>query len=185
MLDNLPDRIFFKDTRSSFTRINKALTDHFHISHPRDAVGKTDHDFFAAEHADAALQDEKRIMSTGQPVLGKVERETLPDGSVTWALTSKLPLKNRQGKIIGNFGISRDITEIKEIEESREAERNLLRSLIDNLPDYIYVKDTEGRYLLRQHRPSSLARRGPGERSHRKARFGFSAHRSGFQLLTR
>jgi PAS domain S-box-containing protein len=148
LLDNLPDRIFFKDPQSRFTRINRALTDHFKISHPRDAVGKTDHDFFAAEHADAALQDEKRIMATGEPVLGKVERETLPDGSVTWALTSKLPLKNRQGKVIGNFGISRDISQIKKIEEQFEAERNLLRSLIDNLPDYIYVKDTEGRYLL-------------------------------------
>ena len=148
LLDNLPDRIFFKDAQSCFTRINQALTDHFKISHPREAVGRTDHDFFAAEHADAALKDEQRIMATGEPVLGKVERETLPDGSVTWALTSKLPLKSRQGKIIGNFGISRDISEIKRIEERLDTERNLLRSLIDNLPDYIYVKDTEGRYLL-------------------------------------
>jgi len=148
LLDNLPDRIFFKDAQSSFTRINQALTDHFKIGHPREAVGRTDHDFFTAEHADAALQDEKRIMATGEPVLGKIERETLPDGSVTWALTSKLPLKNRQGKIIGNFGISRDISEIKRIEERLDTERNLLRSLIDNLPDYIYVKDTEVRYLL-------------------------------------
>jgi PAS domain S-box-containing protein len=148
LLDNLPDRIFFKDAQSCFTRINQALTDHFKIGHPREAVGKTDHDFFTAEHADAALEDERRIMATGQPVLGKIERETLPDGSVTWALTSKLPLKSRQGRIIGNFGISRDITGIKRIEERLDTERNLLRSLIDNLPDYIYVKDTEGRYLL-------------------------------------
>ena len=148
LLDNLPDRIFFKDTQSRFTRINRALTDHFKLGHPREATGKSDHDFFTAEHADAALEDEKRIMATDQPVLGKVERETLPDGEISWALTSKLPLKNRQGKVIGNFGISRDITEIKRIEEQLETERNLLRSLIDNLPDYIYVKDTEGRYLL-------------------------------------
>jgi PAS domain S-box-containing protein len=148
LLDNLPDRIFFKDAQSCFTRINQALTDHFKLGHPREAVGKTDHDFFTAEHADSALKDEKRIMATGEPVLGKVERETLPDDSITWALTSKLPLKNRQGKIIGNFGISRDITGIKRIEERLDTERNLLRSLIDNLPDYIYVKDTDGRYLL-------------------------------------
>jgi PAS domain S-box-containing protein len=148
LLDNLPDRIFFKDTQSRFTRINRALTDHFKIAHPREAVGKSDHDFFTAEHADTALEDEKRIMATGEAVLGKVERETVPDGGVTWALTSKLPLKNRQGKVIGNFGISRDISEIKKFEEQLETERNLLRSLIDNLPDYIYVKDTEGRYLL-------------------------------------
>jgi len=148
LLDSLPDRIFFKDRQSRFTRISKALTDHFKIGHPREAVGKADHDFFTAEHADAALEDEKQIMSTGEPVLGKVERETLPDGSISWALTSKLPLRSRHGQVTGLFGISRDITALKKFEEQLETERNLLRSLIDNLPDYIYVKDTEGRYLL-------------------------------------
>lgn len=148
LLDNLPDRIYFKDDQSRFTRISKAVTEQFKIGHPREAMGKTDRDFFSAEHAEIAMRDEAQVMESGQPILAKVEREILPDGSVTWALTSKLPLKNRQGKTIGNFGISRDITEIKRIEEHLDAERNLLRSLIDNLPDYIYVKDTEGRYLL-------------------------------------
>lgn len=148
LMDNLPDRIYFKDEQSRFTRISKAVAEQFKIGHPREAMGRTDSDFFSPEHAEAARLDEAKVMETGQPILGKVEREVLPDGRVTWAITSKLPLKNRQGKIIGNFGISRDITAIKEIEEAREAERNLLRSLIDNLPDYIYVKDTEGRYLI-------------------------------------
>ncbi len=148
LLDNLPDRIYFKDDQSRFTRISRAVAEQFKIGHPREAMGRTDRDFFSAEHAETARLDEAQVMESGQAILGKVEREVLPDGRVTWALTSKLPLKNRQGKTIGNFGISRDITEIKEIEESREAERNLLRSLIDNLPDYIYVKDPGGRYLL-------------------------------------
>lgn len=148
LLDNLPDRIYFKDDLSRFTRISRAVAEQFKISHPREAMGKTDRDYFSAEHAQAALMDEAQVMETGEPILGKVEREVLPDGRATWALTTKLPLKNRQGKIIGNFGISRDITEIKKFEEQLETERNLLRSLIDNLPDYIYVKDTESRYLL-------------------------------------
>ena len=148
LLDSLPDRIFFKDTQSRFTRISKALTDHFKLGHPRDAVGKTDGDFFTSEHADAALNDERNLMKSGEAILGKVERETLPDGSVAWALTSKLPLKDRRGQITGLYGISRDITPLKKFEEQLEQERNLLRSLIDNLPDYIYVKDTRGRYLL-------------------------------------
>ena len=101
-----------------------------------------------AEHAQAALDDERQVMQTGQPIIGKVEKETLPDGSITWALTSKMPLKDKQGKIIGNFGISRDITALKKIEDELEAERNLLRSLIDNLPDYIYVKDAQGRFVV-------------------------------------
>ncbi len=148
LLDNLPDRIYFKDAQSRFTRISKAVAEQFKIGHPREAMGKTDGDFFSAEHAEMARKDETQVMESAKPILGKIEREVLPDGSVTWALTSKLPLKNRQGKVIGNFGISRDITEIKKIEERLDTERDLLRSLIDNLPDYIYVKDTEGRYKL-------------------------------------
>jgi PAS domain S-box-containing protein len=148
LLDNLPDRIYFKDDQSRFTRISRAVAERFKIAHPREAMGKTDLDFLSAERANAALADEAQIMNSGQPILGKIERELHPEGHSTWALTTKLPLKNRQGKIIGNFGISRDVTEIKKIEEQLEIERNLLRSLIDNLPDYIYVKDPQGRYLL-------------------------------------
>ena len=120
LLDSLPDRIFFKDTQSRFTRISKALTDHFKLGHPRDAVGKTDGDFFTSEHADAALNDERNLMKSGEAILGKVERETLPDGSVAWALTSKLPLKDRRGQITGLYGISRDITPLKKFEEQLE-----------------------------------------------------------------
>lgn len=148
LLSSLPDRIYFKDLQSRFTRISRAVTEQFKLSHPREAMGKTDLDFFAAEHARVALADERRVMETGVPILGKVEKETLPGGAVTWALTSKLPLRDKKGRVLGVFGISRDITDLKRIEEELARERNLLRSLIDNLPDYIYVKDTQGRFLL-------------------------------------
>jgi PAS domain S-box-containing protein len=118
LMDSIPDRVFFKDTESRFTRINRALASHFRIDHPRDATGRTDADFFAAEHAGTALEDEQRVMRSGEPILGKIERETLPDGSVAWALTSKLPLKNSRGQVTGSFGISRDITELKQSEEA-------------------------------------------------------------------
>jgi len=148
LLENLPDRIYFKDARSRFIRISRAVTAQFHLTHPRQAMGKTDLDFFTAEHAQAALKDEQQVMQTGQPILGKIEKETLPDGSVTWALTSKMALRDKKGKVIGNFGISRDITALKKFEDELAAERNLLRSLIDNLPDYIYVKDVQGRFVI-------------------------------------
>lgn len=117
LLNNLPDRIYFKDDKSRFIRISKAVWEQFKISGPKEAIGKTDFDFFAPEHASAALKDEQEIMGTGHAILGKVEKEILPDGSVTWAFTSKFPLKDKQGRIIGNFGISRDITERKQAEE--------------------------------------------------------------------
>jgi len=148
LLENLPDRIYFKDEQSRFLRISRAVVEQFKVADQSQAVGKTDFDFFTAEHAQVALNDERLVMRTGEPIIGKVERETLPDGSITWALTSKLPMRDKSGRIVGNFGISRDITAIKRIESELAEERNLLRSLIDNLPDYIYVKDTQYRYAI-------------------------------------
>ena len=148
LLDNIPDRIYFKDERSRFIRINRALTRLFGLSRPERAYGKTDADFYGAEHAEAALADERRVMETGEPVVNKVEYETLQDGKRAWSLTTKLPLRDRKGNIVGTCGISREITDIKEMEGALESERNLLRAVIDNVPDHIFLKDAEGRYLL-------------------------------------
>lgn len=148
LLENLPDRIYFKDAESRFLRISRAVVEQFKIADASEAIGKSDFDFFTAEHAQVALNDERLVMRTGQPIIGKVERETLSDGTVTYALTSKLPMRDKTGRVVGNFGISRDITGIKKIENELAAERNLLRNLIDNLPDYIYVKDTQYRYAI-------------------------------------
>jgi PAS domain S-box-containing protein len=148
LLDNLPDRIYFKNQKSEFIKISRAVARQFKLDHPRDAIGRTDLEFFAPEHARDALADEQKVMRTGEALLNKIEQETLPDGTTTWALTSKLPLRDRNGRIIGNFGISRDITRMKQMEDQLAHERNLLRSIIDHLPDYVYVKDLAGRYIL-------------------------------------
>ena len=148
LLENIPDRIYFKDHASRFVRINRALTRLLRLARPEDAYGKTDADFYGAEHAAAALADEQQVMASGQPLLGKVEFEVLADGRRSWSLTTKLPLRDQRGAIVGTCGISREITELKEMEDSLAAERNLLRSVIDNIPDSIVLKDREGRYRL-------------------------------------
>src|SRR5208283_4088490 len=80
------------------------------------AVGKTDFDFFTPEHAQEAYDDEQAIMGTADPVVGKEEKETWPGGRETWASTTKMPLRDPNGNIVGTFGASRDITEIKRAE---------------------------------------------------------------------
>jgi PAS domain S-box-containing protein len=148
LLENVPDRIYFKDGASRFLRINRALTELLRLARPEDAYGKTDADFYDAAHAAAAREDEIKVMATGTALLGKVEFEVLADGRRSWSLTTKLPLRNRRGRIIGTCGISREITELKEMEVRLATERNLLRSVIDNVPDHIFLKDLEGRYVL-------------------------------------
>jgi PAS domain S-box-containing protein len=121
MLDHSDDSIYFKDLQSRFLRCSAAQMQSFQTRGMGDVIGKTDHDFFSSEHANAALQDEQRIIRTGEPMVGKVEKETWLDGRITWALTSKMPLRNEAGEIVGTFGISKDITAIKETEAKVDA----------------------------------------------------------------
>ena len=82
-----------------------------------DCLGLTDFDFFAAEHAQAAREDELRVMRTGEAIVDLEEREVWPDGRITWVSTTKVPLYSRDGRVIGIFGLSRDITARKLAEE--------------------------------------------------------------------
>jgi len=146
LLNNLPDRIYFKDRESRFIRINKSLAFSFGLDDPALAVGKTDFDYFTEEHARQAYEDELTIISTGLSVI-KEERETWADREDTWVHTTKVPLHDKDGRIGGTFGISRDITEHKLAEEALSKEQYLMHTLMDNLPDHIYFKDSESRFI--------------------------------------
>jgi PAS domain S-box-containing protein len=117
LMNNIPDNIYFKDRASRFIRISKAQAQMFGLSDPEQAVGKTDFDFFTEEHARQAYDDEQTIIRTGNPLI-KEEKETWANRPDTWALTTKMPLSDKEGSIIGTFGISIDITERKHAEEA-------------------------------------------------------------------
>ena len=113
LMDNLPDLIYFKDRESRFTAVNRLFLSRAGFKDQSDIVGKTDKDLYADEHALAALADEQKIIATGHPIVGIEEKETWPDGRETWVSTSKVPLHDASGNVIGTFGLSRDITERK------------------------------------------------------------------------
>ena len=148
LLDSIPDRIYFKDAASRYLRVNRAMARLFGLDDPAEAVGRTDFDYFTIAHAEAAYADEQDILRTREPLIGRIEQETLANGTTHWLLTTKMPLRARDGRVTGTFGVSRDITALKGMETSLAEERNLLRSLIDHLPDEIYFKDAEGRYVI-------------------------------------
>jgi PAS domain S-box-containing protein len=125
LLNNLPDHIYFKDIESRFIRINKAHAMFFGLSDPDQAIGKRDFDFFTDEHAQQAFNDEQNIIRTGH-LLSLEEKETHYDHEDTWVSTVKLPLCDKDGRIIGTFGISRDITKHKLAEEEIKLKNELL-----------------------------------------------------------
>ena len=165
ILRNVPDRIYVKDTQSRFLSLSQALVKRLGLQDASQAIGKSDADFHTPERALEYYQDEQRIMHTGEPLINKIERQILPDGKVAWTSTTKVPLRDRDGKVIGIVGINRDMTAQKEAEEGlrrsrdeleqRVAERttelaeahNQLEAMLENIPDRIYVKDTQSRFL--------------------------------------
>ncbi len=148
LMDNVPDHIYFKDLQSRFVRISASLLTQFGVEKVSDVIGKTDLDFFTEAHARPAYETEQEIIKTGKPVLSIEERETWPDRADSWVLTDKLPLYDERGVITGTFGISRDVTTLKIVEARLAEERNLLRTLIDSLPDSVFVKDCESHFLM-------------------------------------
>jgi PAS domain-containing protein len=112
-MDNLlaaDARVYFKDQLSRFLFVSAGwLAAYAPGRTSEELVGKSDFDIFTFEHANAAFQDEKQIMSTGRLIAGKVERETFPDGGEGWVLTTKMPLRDERGLVIGTFGISYDV----------------------------------------------------------------------------
>ena len=117
LMDNVPDAIYFKDLDSRFTRVNRYAAARFGVTNPALAVGRTDFDFFTGEHAQQALRDEQEIIRTGEPLVNVEEKETLANGKIRWVSTTKLPLRDRKGEVLGTFGISRDISDRKKAEE--------------------------------------------------------------------
>ena len=143
LMDNHPDFIYFKDRQSRFVRANQALAKSFGVRSPAAMAGKTDFDFFTAEHAQQAYNDEQEVIRTGIAIVAKEEKETRPDGHATWVSTTKLPLHDSVGKIVGTFGVSRDITERKRTEEQTRLQTAALESAANG----IAITDLEGRAI--------------------------------------
>ncbi len=118
LLVNIPDHIYFKDLQSRFIRTTRSHAIAFGLNDPAEVIGKMDSDFFTNEHAQAAIEDEQKILRTGEPMVGVIEKETWPNHTDTWVSTTKMPLRDEEGNIIGTFGISRDITELKQAQEA-------------------------------------------------------------------
>jgi PAS domain S-box-containing protein len=111
LLATREERVYFKDLLSRFLLVSAGWIAAYTPGRTSDdLIGKTDFDIFSYEHAAVALADEQQIIRTGRPIVGKVERETYKGRADAWVSTTKMPLKDERGRIVGTFGISRDVT---------------------------------------------------------------------------
>jgi PAS domain S-box-containing protein len=129
------ERVFFKDLDSRFLMVSAGfLIDQAPGRRLEDVIGKTDFDFFRTEHAQQAMADERQVMASGVPIVGKVEKETFYDRPSAWVSTTKVPLRDEDGRIIGVFGISRDVTPQMLAEQALAESEERFRSIFEQAP---------------------------------------------------
>jgi two-component system NtrC family sensor kinase len=155
LMDHLPDYIYFKDLDSRFIRINRALAGHLGLRDPEEAVGKSDANFFPLSQSRQKLVDERRMLATGEAILGLVEKSDTVVGQ-KWVSSTKVPTYGSDGKMTGLVGISRDITASKQAEDELQRKGALLEAQINCSLDGILVVDEQGRRILQNRRLTDL-----------------------------
>ncbi|HIE15257.1 TPA: PAS domain S-box protein, partial [Candidatus Bathyarchaeota archaeon] len=120
-MDSIPDALYFKDIESRFVMVNKAHAVNIGLKNADEAIGKTDFDFYNPRFAREAFEEEQKVIKTGKPLIGKIKKTGKKDGATRWFSVTKVPLKDKSGKIYGLVGISRDITDLKKYQLMLEA----------------------------------------------------------------
>lgn len=137
LLDTLPDAVYFKDTKNRLIRVNRFYAEGFKMT-PEEIIGKTDFDFFPKEQAQKMFDDDTYVLTTQNPIIGKIERTLLPNGTYNCVTTTKIPIRNKKGEVIGTMGITRDITVYDQIEQSR---LNMVMNSLKVLDKVLEIKD--------------------------------------------
>jgi PAS domain S-box-containing protein len=148
LIDNMPDYIYVRDSESRFLLANHALAQLVGAKSPEDLLGKSDSDFFPKELAEAFYADDQRIIRTGQGVLNQEEASMDSQGNAKWTLTSKVPLRDKSGHVIGIMGIGRDITKRRQSEkELRESQEKFTKAFYSSPESMLISTLPQGRII--------------------------------------
>jgi len=127
LIDTIPNSLYIKDTQSHFIIGNKTVAARMHAGSPKNLIDKTDFDFIPQNRASRYFEDEQAVIRSGEALINREEQSTDPEGNPIWILTSKVPLKNDNGDIVGIVGMGRDITELKRLQEKERHYLNLIK----------------------------------------------------------
>ncbi len=147
LIDNLPDCVYVKDTEGRFLLANNRVTHLMGLAKNQDLLGKTDFDFLPKELAAQYRSDEEVVVRSGKPMINREESSVNASSGVRWLLSTKVPLRNALGEIVGLVGVGNDITERKQAEEELFRSRQMLQSILDNIPQPVFWKDRNSVFL--------------------------------------
>jgi len=155
LIDNIPDFMYVKDTESRFVVANSHLARVVGAEKPEKLVGCTDFDFYPPELASTCYEDDRCVVLSGQPIYNREEKGVDAAGNESYVLTTKVPIRDSNGQVIGIAGVGRDISARKIMENAlREAEQKY-RGIFDNAIIGIFQSTPQGHFLSVNHSMAS------------------------------
>lgn len=150
LMETMVDSIYFKDRQGRLLRVNRKMARDLGCGDPAELVGKTDVELFGQEFGKRTMLDDSRVMETDQPLIGLTESRELESGQLNWTLTSKTPLHDAAGKVVGLLGITREINELKQAEITLEYLAT--HDSLTGLPNRYLMFDRLNQLLIRAER---------------------------------
>ncbi|MBN1220102.1 MAG: PAS domain S-box protein [Anaerolineae bacterium] len=146
LMDNISDSIYFKDRECRLTRINHNMFQDLNVDEMSQAIGKTDIELFGEEFGRKTLAEDRRLIETGRPITALIESRRLENGQINWTLTTKAPLRDATGQIIGLVGVTREINELIQIQQHLRESEELYRLITENTSNLICLHHPDTRY---------------------------------------
>ena len=153
LMETTADSIYFKDRECRLLRVSRKMAQDLGFSDPAELIGKTDIDLFGEAFGETTRLDDLRIMETNRPIIGEVESRQLGHGRANWTLTTKLPLHDDAGNVIGLVGITREINEMRQTEVALQ--HLATHDGLTDLPNRFLLVDRLDQLLSRAHRSSA------------------------------
>ena len=153
LMETMADSIYFKDRQCRLVRVNRKMALDLGRADPAELIGRTDVELFGREFGEITMLDDARIMETDQPIIGLTESRQLDGGQVNWTLTTKTPLHDAAGAVVGLLGITREINELKRAEITLE--HLATHDTLTGLPNRFLMFDRLNQLLVRAARYQS------------------------------